>query len=536
MTLEEISRVLEEAKSKKSNALKRKRGRPSKTVKEVEEVSIIPPSEGEEDKTQEKTDRIFEENSDEIKSELLDTWKPFQIEFDVLPEFKIPVRRSNNYESTKRETLSKILTFVENTQRKRYKEGCTVIPIPQTSKQNLMIWGYPEAIHRAIKYMEEMGLITVHDDSYRFNAPFEGGNYGKLYAYYVDNERKFIQYCKENGIYKYVVKNVEEIRSEEQIEKINLMDELKSFVVSDVRFGHISNLEKPLGFSKTDFEMFLTQCLYSNYPEFKFHQMKVDEINEKFYESYPEFKLRFRPHFTWKGNNVVKIGIRLTNEYCSKKKEERKELLLQYGFHLEKDVKSSVPRLTLSINEGRWIDEDIDIYELINNEFDPGSECTPERRENIKKYVLKTYFDKGSDQMLGKNVIFRLGKLGIDKKIIDESMGCLRRALVKAVGGKTFGSDIFYIESCVYLMTLYDLLCSGHMVWLVYDAFYSNGSEDEETYKYMVAQSIKLNFKYFMETSEFKKCSKSLDNLGAMSEKTLTVEEVYEKYRMKLSE
>ena len=536
MTLEEISRVLDEAKNKKSNAPKRKRGRPLKVVKETEEVSISPPLEEDEDKIQEKTDRFFEENSDEIKSELFDTWKPFQIEFNILPEFKPLERKSNNFGTSKIDRMSRILTFVENTQRKRYKEGCTVIPIPQTSKQNLMIWGYSMKISRAIEDMIEMGLITVYNDKYRFGVPYEGGNYGKLYSYYVDNERKFIKYCKENGIHKFVVKNVEEIESEEQIEKIDFMDEVKVFEISDVHFGHTSNLEKPKGFSKTDFEMFLTQCLYSNYPNFKFHQAKVDEINERFYESYPEFKLRFRPHFTWKGNNVVKIGIRLTNEYCSKKRDERKELLLQYGFHLEKDVKSSVPRLTLSINEGHWIDEDIDIYELINNEFEPGSEFTYERRENIKKYVLKAYFDKGTDKMLGKNVTFRLGKLGIDKKIIDETMGRLRRALIKAVGGKTFGSDIFYIESCVYLMTLYDLLCSGHMVWLVYDAFYSNGTEDEETYKYMVAQSIKMNFRYFMETSEFRKYSKDSDDLGAVNEKTLTVEEVYEKYKMKLSE
>ena len=136
--------------------------------------------------------------------------------------------------------------------------------------------------------------------------------------------------------------------------------------------------------------------------------------------------------------------------------------------------------------------------------------------------------------MLGKNLTYKLGKLGIDKKIIDDSMGRLRQALVKAVGGRTFGSDIFYIESCVYLMTLYDLLCSGHMVWLVYDAFYSNGQEDDETFKYMVSQSVKINFGHFMEISDFRKYSKESGELGAISEKTLTVEEVYNKYKERL--
>jgi hypothetical protein len=249
--------------------------------------------------------------------------------------------------------------------------------------------------------------------------------------------------------------------------------------------------------------MYLTQCLYQNYPELQFHQIKVDEMNENFYEDYPEFKLRFRPRYTWKGNKVVRVGIRLTNEYCCKKREERKELLKQYGFHLEKDVRSSVPRLTLSINKGSWVDEDIDIYKLINDEFEPGSEFSEARREAMKHYILTTYFEERSDKMLGKNVTYKIDQEGLVKTEVDDLMGRLRRATIKAVGGRTFGSDIFYVESCVYLMTAYDLLTSGHMVWVVYDAFYSNGEEDQETFEYMLRQGIKMNFKWFLEKSNF---------------------------------
>lgn len=484
MNLEEIAKVLEEAK---------------KNVKGIKRRSV-----SKDDNETTKTERLLELESEEIKSEMIDNWKPYQIKDYDLPEFQIPVKKSNNYESSKREMLSKIMTFIEITQRKRFKSGCTAIAIPTTSRQNLMIWGYPMAITRAIEFMKTIGLISIHDDTYRFGVPYEGANYGKLYAYYKENEDKVIQYCKDNHIDKYVIKNVQTIKTKEEVEKIEHINEIKPFDIAGVRFGKELGLEKPQSVSYTDFEMYLTQCLYVNYPEFRFHQMKVDEINERFYLNYPEFKLRFRPHFTWKKNKVEKIGIRLTNEYCSKEKEERKELLKQYGFHLEKDVKSSVPRLTLSINEGHWIEEDVDIYELINKEFEPNSLFTFERREIIKKYVLPIYFDEGSDQMLGKNIIYKLGKIEIEKSIIDDTMGRLRKALIKAVGGRTYGSDIFYIESCVYLMTLYDLLTSGHMVWLVYDAFYSNGLEDEETYKDMVSNSIKINFKYFMEKSDFR--------------------------------
>jgi hypothetical protein len=49
------------------------------------------------------------------------------------------------------------------------------------------------------------------------------------------------------------------------------------------------------------------------------------------------------------------------------------------------------------------------------------------------------------------------------------------------------------------LMTLYDLLTSGHRVWQVYDCFYSTGQEDQEMFDYMISSGVKLNFLYFIE-------------------------------------
>ena len=57
----------------------------------------------------------------------------------------------------------------------------------------------------------------------------------------------------------------------------------------------------------------------------------------------------------------------------------------------------------------------------------------------------------------------------------------------------------FYVESCVYLMTLYDLLSSRHKVWQVYDCFYATGEEDQETFEFMISYGVKMNFLYFMD-------------------------------------
>lgn len=530
LNLESLTKAIDEAKERNKEA--REIIRKSKGKKKTPLVTNTEPELQTEDLDDEKLERLKEDIPEEVEAAQQDRWKPFKLEGEVPPKFNIPVNKSNNCDSYNRDRLSRVLRFIEFTRRKRFKEGCTVIPIPTTSRQNLLIWGYPMAVSRDIKFMEKIGLIKVFDSRSHWGSPFEGGNYSRLFCYFKDNEDKAIQYCKEHNIEMCEIIEVEEITTQEQVEKIEKVDEARTFALSDVRFGKDLNIEKPEGVSKTELDMFLVQCLYLNYPELKFHQIKVKEINDRYYKDYPEFRLRFRPHIIWKGNKVVKIGIRLTNECCCVSKEDRKELLKQYGFHLEKDVRSSVPRLTLSINEGHWIDEDIDIYKLINDEFEPGSECTPERRENIKKYALPTYFEDGSEKMLGKNLLYQLGKTGLNKEEVDSLMGRLRTALVKAVGGRTFGSDIFYIESCVYLMTLYDLLTSWHKVWLVYDAFYSNGDEDEETFEKMVAHSVKMNFRYFMEISEFRKYSKAVEDQDEKDEKSLSVRDILNKYNI----
>lgn len=539
ITLEKLFEWDEEAhkKKKEENGNKSKRKQKTKTdvVAAVEEVC----EEG--DKTQDKLELALADNPDEVKCGLIDTWKPCALEGYETPQFKIPINNSNNSGNHTCEELSRVLAFIECVQRKRIKGGCTAMPIPTTSRKNLMIWGYPKKISRGIKFMIDMGLVVVHIDQWRFGVPFEGANYGKTYAYFEENERKVIQYCEEHGVHKCVVKNLEEIRgTQKQIAKvesaIEYIDEVKTFAKAEVRFAKGLSLEKPNGVSDQDFEVYLYCCLYLNYPELALHQMKADEINEKFYKGYPEFKLRFRPHFTWNGNKVVKIGIRISNEFCNQKKEERKALLEQYGFHLEHDVRSSVPRLTLSINNGRWVDESVDIYKLINDEFDPGSEFTEARREAIKHYMLRTYFDIGSEKELGRNVLSEIYKMkidmpGVEKTEIDELMGRLREAAFRALGNKTYGSDIFYIESCVYLMTLYDLLTSGHMVWLVYDAFYSNGEEDQETFTEMVKSSVRLNFGYFMEKSDFRQFSKVEAVEGEENQKSVSIKDIINKYK-----
>ena len=109
---------------------------------------------------------------------------------------------------------------------------------------------------------------------------------------------------------------------------------------------------------------------------------------------------------------------------------------------------------------------------------------------------MRAYFDYG-DKAAGHHTWHVIDQEGLERQEVCDKMAEFRRAITEAEGGKLYGSEIFYVESCVYLMTLYDLIMSGHMVWLIYDAFYSNGEEDQELFESMILNGVKTNFYWF---------------------------------------
>ena len=431
------------------------------------------------------------------------SWEPQKLDNYVLPSFAIKESSAKGAETKLKNKLSKVLAFIDLVKHKRFKTGCTVMPISVTNKDNLAIWQNEKGVSRAIDFMIKIGLISVESDKYQFGAYYEKDNKSKTYRYYKENEDKLKKYCEDHDIQMFIVKN-----------KVYNMSELKKLHTgidkSKVRFASRLKLIKPIELSRAEFEKQLTLCLYENYPALRFHIVKANEINEKYYKDYPEFRIRFQPNFTWSEDElyVSGIGIRATNSLTNLKKENRKEVLKEYGFILEKDINASVPRMTLSLNSGHWIDESQDMYELIYRVIEPTGLFTKEKREAIKKLHMRAYFDCG-DKSVGHHTWLTMEQNGIDREDVCDKMSEFRNAIISAEGGKLYGSDIFYVESCVYLMTLYDLLSSGHKVWQVYDCFYSSGSDSQEwergadsekLFTEMISKGVKLNFEYFLKT------------------------------------
>lgn len=419
-------------------------------------------------------------------------WEPQRPKEDLeTPPFVVPSYSSKNGDFIVKNLFSHILYFIRYTQRKRFKNGQTVIEIPRENNHNLKNWNSAMGITRAIENMIKIGLIAPYNEDYSYKY-----HRCKSYVYFVENEQKILDYCEEN--------NIEIFNPDKSIKKPRRPKTTTGklgFSDEDVIFSPNLNFPIPEGMSKGEFEDLLLIKLKNNYPQLSFFQEKVREINEKFYRDYPEFELSFRPHFKWDKNKKILngIGIRVTNHLCNKSKKSRSWIKKRYKFTLSEDIKSSVPRFNLSINKGEWIDNDIDIYELINNEFEPDKKFTKTRREVIKQFHMNCYFSySSSDRKLTKDIWRRMDRSELSKTQVDDLLGRLRSA-IKKVEGNFWGSEIFYVESCVVIMTLYDLLNAGIKTWIVYDCFYSVDFEDKEFYSGMIKNQLKYNFEEFIK-------------------------------------
>ena len=263
-------------------------------------------------------------------------WEPRRAESYILPKFNIVESKAKGAEAKLRTKLSKVLAFIDSAKHKRFKDGCTIMPISSTNKENLAIWENKMGVSRAIDYMIEIGLLGIENDKYQFGAYYEKDNKSKSYYYYKENEDKIKEYCEERGITMYVVQN--KVYDMAAIKSVH-----KAIDKSKVRFASRLKLIRPEGISKAEFEKQLTLCLYENYPGLQFHIIKANEINERYYKNYPEFRIRFQPNFTWSDDDlyVSGIGIRATNSMINIKKEARAEILKSYGLNLEHDINAT---------------------------------------------------------------------------------------------------------------------------------------------------------------------------------------------------
>ena len=224
------------------------------------------------------------------------------------------------------------------------------------------------------------------------------------------------------------------------------------------------------------------EYLNSTYNDLSYYQNLFDTMKSTYQKDRPEQQIKFVPTITRsKSGYITKIGIRATSAICNLKvhlngnteykgilRDEYLDSIYGKGNWFENDVKSSVPRVAYLMKTGEWLDQSIDVYELIFKKFESAQE-----RQVYKNFFMKLYFDR-EGQLFNHNkqwITDSIAKFGKGKceKILKDA-----KKKVVAILGESLDSEIFYHESCIYGTFVNFLRSQGIEVVQIYDAFFSN--------------------------------------------------------------
>ena len=379
------------------------------------------------------------------------------------------------------------------------KDTYNPIFISTTSQSMLDMYGNKMNVSRALKLAADIYLIEKVNPKYRFNA--NKYSYPQIYIWNKKVQQWIKQVCKEEGIEDELKKNVIDKDKERSITSNTLGNTYEN--------SSIYRVGKSLNLPNLSDEDVHTK-LYETYPFLKKYESLADEDNLSLP---PSERIKARPNIKRnKENTLIKsIGYRMTSGIVSLKEHEnehkdyngvwRKEYLNEVfpnGYY-EYDVKSSIYRITYWLNFGVWLDNGIDLYSEIY-----GSDFTSEEdRRAFKQFCMSLYFDKPSLIYAHKRntIPNSIGKYGVNgiKNIIDRAS----RLMFKAIG-KSYGSEVFVYESCLYMNVVHKMRKQGVKVVQIYDGFYFDKKKDVDS---IIRECVK-------ELKEDKERSNTSNTLG----------------------
>jgi hypothetical protein len=404
--------------------------------------------------------------------------KPQRPEKEVLfNTFNIP---ENRQKIKTREYLAKALAFIDMVKRSRFADGYTVLTISVKNKRLLSMFNNSQPrVSMWIDYLIRVGLLAEYNEKYQFNGYYHGK--AKQYCYSYDVENCIKEYCINNDINKYQIKNNRYYNNSIKLQTIENFDR------TTVKFSSKLNLLKPDNWSCSQFEEYLINCLYENYPALEHYQELADTINDTFYSNDMDRQIQFTPKITWrKGNKcVTSIGIRATNCLVNAKKEHedndkdnqlyKAEVFEKYGLKYHYDVKSSVPRLTYFLNTQDWLDNSVDLYEIMFTKFikycpSEAMEWNDQTRKIFKDFHMRGYFDTYNKIAAHiKRVISTKTEYKKEEWTdLDYMMKSYKQVIEETIGD-LYDNEIFFHESCIYMDVLWELLNRNIEVWQVYD-------------------------------------------------------------------
>lgn len=208
-----------------------------------------------------------------------------------------------------------------------------------------------------------------------------------------------------------------------------------------------------------------------------------------------------------KNGNVKRISIRKTNEYCSFKARDISEdewttcrrlrdkvLMEKFGGVWENDVSCSIYRITYLLNHGVWLDRSVDLYERIYG----AKFASKEERDLFKRpFCQRLYFGASSADVKKSMEFGRPGMKAWNREnegfaLIEKARGEMFRAI-----GRSYRSEIFLHESCIYTQVAHRIRRMGYRLIQVYDGFFTDSPLEEEVLDRIVKEEAERYFRRY---------------------------------------
>lgn len=406
----------------------------------------------------------------------------------------------------------------------------------------------PMNMSALLKYLRILNITKLYKNNYKWSDVHPESNECYSYLYSYKNERSFLDFVKNSNLLEklHLVDEIEFIKKE----IYEAIDEDK------IKIGSRLYLHRPHNLSVEQFEAIVKDVVYEKYPMIADTKSKINEINKYYDRAgfKISFDLKFTWNSGIMPNRwISKISIRATNPFSSLPKTislnkvvkdsasldkfmSREDIVKKYNFNTHYDVNGSVPRITYSLNNGYWLKEDQDDiyneflkmfennlkskYKDINkiDNFDKEdivhfineslisdeskilrireflNKYNKISRSAIKKLFMYVYFDLVSSSALVNHITRNMIKprsKNNNVAAIGNSMIMFKEA-VENVIGRSYGSEIFLHESCIYLDVTLKLLKAGYKCWLVYDCWYID--TDDKNIGSVIEQMIEESF------------------------------------------
>ena len=387
--------------------------------------------------------------------------------------------------------------FVDFYKHKAQRKHISLIVIPTTSTFFKMVYKSQQNVSNLLALAQKVSLIKCVDAEWSYTR-----GKAKVYAWNKNSESILISLFKSYNI------NINKYQSSINQSSYNNID--KNIREDDMleasrRFNVKITSKTRLPISNE----LAAKMILDKYPQIKQLWQTLDEDNKSLEADEWTFApLTIERSGSLKDSRISRIAIRARNSYCSAKVHDiteqdlisgrvlRDEVIkAKYGHVYEQDVKSSIYRVTYLLNRGVWLDDSIDLYEMIAGfKFE-----TPEQRDLFKRpFCQKMYFSASYKDMKTKVC---WNHQTTTRKYLEDNFGeatllKARENMEKAIGF-SYRSEIFLHESCIYAQVAHKLRAMGYKVFQVYDGFFTDKPLDRTTFNNIVkSEALSYYFKY----------------------------------------